>query len=222
MSSEQYPRLALVASYFPDFEKWLAGATSRRRYMEWAETALAEIDVGAIEKACQWILERDSVRNQRLPFAVAEKAKAIQSLWKLRRFTRIADGHPTMACRVCEDTGYVEILDPSTVAQTVRTGQLPAFPYTVAAVCTCGRGQAILHANEIAEQRFKRNLIQYNPAKHIQRRVGVLPMDQYSELLGSASAHGDVRDMVPRTGDVETVVERLADATTLKTTDGRR
>lgn len=203
----QYPVLALVASYFPELEKWLERAGNPTKYMEEAETELAKIPQSAVEKACKTLMREEVPRVSRLPFEVARVARKIASRIEATKWQSIADGQETQRCRLCRDTGYVDILHPDTVAETLRTGKPPPFPYDAVALCTCPKGVAIKEANLRADRQHRRNIATYDPKRHVLRVVGILPMDQYQQLLGYAAEAARCR------GDPKTIVRELAERT---------
>ena len=178
-------KLVIIGKYFPDFAEWLKKAAQMSpEYVRVMESELREIPESAIRKACEKIIrDGDTVRWQRLPAEVCRRAKRIVSRAELAKWRSIAGGDDVVSCRLCEDTGYVDVLDPKTVADVLRSRQLPAFPYTACVACTCAKGQLIVERDRQAEPRFRRNIATYDPKQHVRREVGVLPMDQYRELL---------------------------------------
>jgi len=134
-----YERLALVAEFFPDFDRWLRNSPRRSRYMDAAEEALQGVSPEAIGKACRKLLEGDLPRHQRLPFLVAQLAKQVESGKDAAKWRAISEGQATVRCRLCNDTGLVEILDPATVKERRETGKL-IVPYTCVVLCTCPAG----------------------------------------------------------------------------------
>jgi len=212
----EFPNLALVASFFPDFEKWLERAGNPTRYMQEAEAELEKLPRTAIERACKAMLKEEHPRASKVPFEVARIARKISSAMEAKRWRRIAGTEDDVVkCRLCQDTGYVDVLHPGTVAQTLKTRTLPSFPYTAVVACTCEKGQSIFEADRRAEARFKRDLVPYDARRHVIRVVGVLPMDQYRDLLRGLNSEwpGDSRR---RDMDVELVVEELAESTRIK------
>jgi hypothetical protein len=211
----QCERVKLIAEFFPDFALWLAKHKSPR-FLEEAEDALSQCSDSAIAKACKRLLASgDQPRNQALPFVIASRAKLIDGIAQSRAWYRIADGQPTVACPICEDSGYVTILHPNTVAETLRTGKLPAFPYEAAVACSCAKGRLILERDRQAEPRFRRNLMSYDQKRHIRRESGVLPMDQYRALLRGVPSEW-ARDPGRGGRDVELIIEELAESTRIK------
>jgi len=206
----QCERVKLIAEFFPDFALWLAKHKSPR-FLEEAEDALSKCSASAIAKACKKLLASgEQPRNQALPFVIASRAKLIEGITQSRMWSRIADGQPTVVCPLCEDTGYVDVLDPKTVAEVLRSRQLPAFPYTACVACTCAKGQLIVERDRQAEPRFRRNIATYDPKQHVRREVGVLPMDQYRSLLGGEAM------IVRRKGGPKEIVQELARQTRIE------
>ena len=179
----EFPNLALVASFFPDFEKWLERAGNPTRYMQEAEGELEKLPRAAIERACKAVLKDEHPRASKVPFEVAKLARRIAASMEAMRWQRIAGTDDSVKCPVCRDTGYVDILHPQTVVQVLKTRMLPSFPYTACVACTCAKGQLIVERDRQAEPRFRRNIATYDPKQHVRREVGVLPMDQYRQLL---------------------------------------
>ena len=206
----QYPNLAFVASYFPDFEKWLERAGSPSRYMQEAESELAKLPSLAIERACKKLMRDEMPRAAKLPFEVARVARRIAAAMDARKWQRLTEGESTVACKLCDDTGYVNILDPGTVACVLQTGKLPAFPYEAVVACKCPKGQLILERNRMAAPEHRRNIAQYDEHRHILREIGTLPMDQYRSLLG-----GETKSLRLKGGPRE-IVNELADRTRIE------
>ena len=207
----EFPNLALVASFFPDFEKWLERAGNPTRYMQEAEGELEKLPRAAIERACKAVLKDEHPRASKVPFEVAKLARRIAASMEAMRWQRIAGTDDSVKCPVCRDTGYVDILHPQTVVQVLKTRMLPSFPYTAVVACNCLKGQAVLDADRRAEPRFKRGLVAYDARRHVLREVGVLPMDQYRALLEGSRARWS-GDPSRAAKDVEIIVEELAES----------
>jgi len=206
----QYPSLALVASYFPDFEKWLERAGSPTKYMQEAEGELAKMPSLAIERACRKLMREDMPRTSRLPFEVARLARRIAAAMEVSRWKNLADGQETTRCKLCQDTGYVNVLNPETVAETLRTRELPTFPYEAVVFCSCGKGRILKDTDDRAEPRIRRGLPVYDPKRHVLRECGVLPMDQYRAILG------DRAEIQRMQGRPRQIVKALAERTTIQ------
>lgn len=170
-----YERLALVAEFFPDFDRWLRNSPRRSRYMEAAEEALKAVSPDSIDKACRKLLEGETPRHQRLPFLVAQLAKQVESRNVARKWRTIADGQDTVGCRLCGDTGFVEILDPDTV-KAVRESRKMVFPYTRVVLCTCPAGDLRAEVSAALKLRRLRN-------DDITRDDRLTAREQYERLL---------------------------------------
>lgn len=134
-----YELLAVIAEFFPDFDRWLRNSSRRSGFMEAAEQALQQAPKEAISEACRRLLHGNAMRAQSLPFAVAEMAKEIHSRKAAAKWTLITGGDTT-GCILCHDTGLVEVLHPEVAAQ-IRQGKSPAFPYSAVVLCTCPAGE---------------------------------------------------------------------------------
>lgn len=203
----QYPNLAFVASYFPDFEKWLERVGTPSRYMQEAESELAKLPSVAIERACKKLMRDELPRMAKLPFEVARIARRIAAAIEARKWQRLTEGEGAVACKLCDDTGYVNILDPGTVERVLQTGNLPAFPYEAVVACKCASGQIILERNRMAAPEHRRNIGQYDEQRHVLREIGTLPMDQYRGLLGGEAMKAQWK------GGPKEIVHELADQT---------
>jgi hypothetical protein len=194
MSSDnkRFWALAIVGEFFPDFDEWLRRTQNRGRYMEAAQEVFDNVSPAAVEKACKRLLQGEPVRHSRLPFVVAELAKKIVARMEANHWRTVADGHETMRCRECQDTGLIEILHPKTVAECLASRQLPAFPYTAVALCPCAAGQAKREMWLRADRQHRIDIIFYNQQRHIRRELGALPIDQYRQLLGGKHDKRDV------------------------------
>lgn len=189
--TKRFWAVAIVGQFFPDFDDWLRRTQNRGRYMEVAQEALEKCDVSSIEQACRRLLQEEPVRNSRLPFAVAELARKIAARSEAARWRALAEGRETVRCRDCQDTGLVDILHPKTVAACLASRQLPTFPYTAVAFCPCQTGQARREMSLRANRLHRMEIACYDPQRHILRQVGILPMDQYRQLLGQREQKRD-------------------------------
>jgi hypothetical protein len=189
--NKRFWAVAIVGQFFPDFDDWLRRTQNRGRYMEVAQEALEKLPPAVLEKACKQLLQGDPIRNSRLPFVVAEWARTIVARSEAVRWRAVADGQETVRCRDCQDTGLVDILHPQTVAECLASRQLPAFPYTAVALCPCQTGQARREMWLRAKRQHRIEIVFYDPQRHILRQLGVLPMDQYRQLLGQGEQKRD-------------------------------
>lgn len=213
-----YPHLAIVAGYFPDFESWLERSGNPAGYMNEAETLLSRCGQNAVEQACRKLLQEDPPRSHSLPFRVASIAKQIAAAAQARRWESIADGE-TVACRLCEDTGWVSVLHPDTVADVLSSGRLPNFPYTAVVACICERGRYVAQqCREAPDPRNRRRVADFDERRHVRRVVGVPPMDQYRALLGLAPEYTGAeesrfRHVLRHSQQVAGVVDELSQKT---------
>jgi hypothetical protein len=189
MITNHVSRLAIVASYFPDFSLWLQRAGECDGYVQEAERELAKSTPELVTEVCQQLLAeqaagQESVPFSRLPFEVARRAEtrqAFSALRELAKMPRQASQPYEYDCKLCSDTGTVTILWPDTVEETLRTRRL-RYPYTGCVCCTCPRGRAYY---EICHKRKPpTNIAMYDPRRHILAEMDVRA--QYEALLAQA------------------------------------
>jgi hypothetical protein len=189
MITNHVSRVAIVASYFPDFSLWLQRAGECDGYVQEAERELAKSTPELVTEVCQQLLAEQAAGQEpvpfsRLPFEVARRAEtrqAFSALRELAEMPRQASQAYEYDCKLCSDTGTVTILWPDTVEETLRTRRSRHF-YTGCVCCTCPRGRA---KYELDRKRKRPSYIaMHDPRVHTLAKLDVRA--QYEALLAQA------------------------------------
>jgi hypothetical protein len=189
MITNHVSRLAIVASYFPDFALWLQRAGECEGYVQEAERELAKSTPELVTEVCQQLLAeqaagQESVPFLRLPFEVARRAEtrqAFSALRELAKMPRQASQPYEYDCKLCSDTGMVTILNPDCVEETLRTRRLRHF-YRCSICCNCPRGRARYEIDR--KSKPPRPTAMYDPRRDILAEMDVRA--QYEALLAQA------------------------------------
>ena len=147
MKFEEFKQwLAYHMARYPNLETWLANldkgeTVSRKEVIQSWYSLLKSIDLQDAKKATDTLFESGvDLKPSETPRLIKETViRGAEDLARQLR-PKYAHGVETFTCKLCRDSGWVDIWHPDFVA-ALRKGDADAFPYKAVAYCTCAKGE---------------------------------------------------------------------------------